>query len=311
MTWITPVDITPSTGSFLDVDLSGNISSGSTGVACHVVVNGAADAFAWRKNGSTDDRSSVDSYGLEGPTHFWFFCGVDGSRILELYVETANITVYLVAEFGSEAVFNTNLVDKAPAFDPWTDYDASSDTGGDTAIALMFEVPTGGGQNWGARKNGSTDDREYDVDSHAGVIIGCDGSEICELANGDNVSFFWQGYIKDSANMTFNTNATDISRGATGSWADLSALPAGADGGFIEVIANNYNDTWGLRKNGSAENIQGSSAGEQHAWGVIEADASRLIEGIIEIITTDFFLVGYNEAAAPPSGIVVLRRRRS
>ena len=291
ITWITPSEITPGTANaWTDADVSGSVPSGATGVILHIHVT-AIEETGWRKNGSSDNRKPTNYTG----SHFWCACGVDASRILELYVGSiTTVNVYLVGYFTSDSVFFTNALDKSLAgVGSWLDIDISSDTGGDTAIGAIWEViQTNYDLNWGFRKNGSSDNRVLDTDRHGAAIIGVDGSEICEgQISSVNVDFFLTGYVK--SNSTFNTNATDLSLGSTGSWIDLSALPAGATGGFIEVVTTSYSQNYGLRENGSAENIVAGAAGEQHAWGLVEADGSRLIEGEISSNNVDFFLVGY------------------
>lgn len=295
ITWLTPSDITPGTkGSWQDADVSGSVPSGATGVILHVYTGSiaAGRAVGFRKNGSTDNR--IDD--LWGDSHFWVAVGVDSNRVLELYAEDTYVNFSLVGYFGSDASFFTNAVDKSlGSTGSWTDIDISSDTGGDTAIGAIFEVI---GVNWprdyGFRKNGSTDNRVKRHYRHSAAIVGVDGSEICEgnIGNTD-MDFFLLGYI--TADSTFNTNATNLSLGSTGSWTDLSALPSGATGGFIEVITSGEYD-FGLRKNGSSEDIYKGPGGQEHAWGMVEADGSRLIEGKIANTNLDFFLVGYSES---------------
>lgn len=309
ITWLTPAEITPgSAAAWTDADVSATVPAGATGVILHIDTDGFGEAYAdvgWRKNGSTDNRTSP----CYGDQHFWCAIGVDSSRILELYVEsTTLVNIWLVGYFTDDASFFTNATNKSlGSTGTWTDIDISSDTGGDTAIAVILEIiDSTYGHDYGLRMNGSSDARTADSDQHCGAIIGCDVGEIFEgyISNTDT-DFYLVGYITKEA--TFNTNATDLSLGSTGSWIDLSALPVGATGGFFEITANTYTETWGLRKNGSAEAIIEGPGGEQHAWGAVEADASQLIEGYISSTNVDFFLIGYSEEAA--GGVVVFRRR--
>lgn len=299
MEWITPVEIAPSTsGSWQVVDVSGSVPSGGTGVILHIHNHsGSAQAVGWKKNDSTDDRKN-SMYAGGTPTHLWCAIGVDGDRKLELYVgTTTDLDVWLVGYFSADAVFFDEGIDKSlGSSGSWLDIDISSDTGGDTAIGAIFEVhPAPANRSWGFRMDESSDDRTYDVDSHGAAIIGVDGSEICEgKISNTSVDFFLVGYIKSGA--TFLLNATDLSLGSTGSWLDLSALPSGATGGFIEVKSGNYGQGFGLREDGSSEDIKGGCAGEQHAWGMVKADGSRIIEGYISSTSVDFFLVGYPTA---------------
>jgi len=298
---ITPVDVTPGTaGSWQDVDLSSHIPAGGTGALFHILaIDGRS--FGFRKNGSTDDRY-VD---LGEDVHTWAGCGVDGDRICEIKVQsTTNVTIYLVAYTVARVTWNTNGVDKTPATeDSWQDMDCSSEA--PDAIGLLFEIISGAGvREVGLRKNGSTDNRTTDVVEHHMplAIIGCDAGQVCEgyreSGFGGDPEFYLLGCI--TAGAVFNTNATDLSLSTTGSWLDLSALPAGVMG-FIEVTSSAAY-AFGLRKNGSAETIYYDVY--KHCWACMECDASQLIEGKIENVAVDFFEVGHAEAGAVSSTLV-------
>lgn len=299
--WITPVEITPGTAdAWVDCDVSTYVPAGATGVILHVVVTvGAVYDFSFRKNGSTDAR--VSRFSDTGTGNSWVAVGVDTNRVLELYLDDiTNMDVYLVGYYGSEAAFFTNAPNKSLSTTAaWTDIDISADTGAETAIAAVFDIS--GSETayyFGLRKNGSTDARTYYNRFHdcPCFVIGVDASEICE-GYIDNLvmDFFLLGYIKSS--HTFNTNATDLSLSTLAAWLDLAALPSGATGGYIEVPAAYGPYLYGLRKNGSVEDIY-QTTGLRVAFGIVECDASQIIEGKIEIVRVDFFLVGYATAAA-------------
>ncbi|MFQ5920250.1 MAG: hypothetical protein ACE5I4_09455, partial [Thermoplasmata archaeon] len=101
--------------------------------------------------------------------------------------------------------------------------------------------------------------------------------------------------LPGTTGATFFTNAVDKSLTATASWLeiDISGDTGGntANGAFIEVNGNQGND-YGLRKNGSTENILNRGAFSN--WGFIEVDANETLEGQIADLTTDFYLVGYS-----------------
>jgi len=221
--------------------------------------------------------------------------GVDSSRIFEAYVgHTTNISIWLVGYTKSGVTFKTNADNKSLS-DTGSWYDIDCSTEAPSAIGLIFEI-LGGSSNYavGLRKNGSTDNRIADTRGHRtfGAVIGCDGSQICEgYIENVAVDFYLLGYITDGC--TFNTNATDVSLGSTGSWQDLSALPSGANMGIIEVNDPSPYNLYGLRKNGSSEDFYQEA--RCHPWGIVECDASQVIEGKIEATTVDFFVVGYSE----------------
>jgi hypothetical protein len=292
---VTVVEVSPGTASaWTDVDVSAYVPSGATGVILHYVNTSSTTTYALglRKNGSTDARTQGLYYGA----HCWAAIGIDASRIFEAYIgDTTYIDIYLVGYTMSGVTFFTNAYDKSlTATAAWTDI--SCVTEAPSAVGLIFEVVGTSASVYamGFRKNGSTDNRTANAYYHDtfGVIIGCDASQICEGYIGNvAVDFFLVGYITDGC--TFNTNATDVSLSTTATWLDLTALPATANMGFIEVnTATTYN--YGLRKNGSAENIYKYAA--LHPWAFVECDASQIIEGEIANVAVDFFVVGYATA---------------
>jgi len=297
---ITPTEITAGAASeWTSMDAGALAPAGTTGLILHCVNTSISPReISLRKNGSTDDRHGD----MRPSVHFWAMIGVDASRIFEAYVEsTTDIDIYVVGYTKAGVTFKTNADDMSLATDDqWVAMDCSTEA--PSAIGLIFEIISTLTYQFGLRKNGSSDDRHVDTDDHNcfGAIIGCDASQICEgyIENLD-VDFFLVGYVTDGC--TFNTNATDVSLGTTDQWLDLSALPSGANMGFIEVTTNVKE--YGLRKNGSAEDIYGDAF--HHPWAIVEC-ASLIIEGKIEGTTADFFVVGYSELAPlviSPSGI--------
>jgi len=287
---ITPVEVTPGTASaWTDVDVSSYAPDGATGVILHIVnTSGTNYALGIRKNGSSDDRYRS----LFLNSHLWAATGVDADRIFEAYVQsTSYIDIYLVGYTMSGVTFFTNAYDKSLAtINEWTDIDCSAEA--PDAIGLIFEGYSGAGKYVGFRKNGSSDDRTGYSYYRLWTMIGCDASQVCEgYTSYTNYDFFLIGYITDGC--TFNTNATDVSLGSTGSWQDLPALPADSIMGFIEVNASVGAD-YGLRKNGSSEEIYLMAA--YHPWAFVECDASYIIEGKIADTGIDFFVVGYATA---------------
>jgi len=286
---IDPVDVTPvTTGAWTDVDISAYAPAGATGALLHCY---NTDYSGWelslRKKGSTDNYVSD----LGAITHCWAAIGVDADRKFQAYIGTDSVHILLVGYTMSGVTFLTNSVDKSPAsLGVWADMDCSAEA--PNAIGLIFWIETiAVGRHFGLRKKGSTDARTNLTNQFNcfGAIIGCDASQVCQGYRDANGIFLrLVGYITDGA--TFNTNATDVSLGSTGSWLDLAALPGGAVMGFIEVVnTGGYN--YGLRKNGSSENI--IYAAYMHPWAFVQCDSGGVIEGQISNLNVDFFLVGY------------------
>lgn len=296
VTWITPVDKISSAvdTAWTDIDCSAQIPSGATGVIFHYYDNrNFSDDVGWRKNGSTDDRFPAG----QGDGHCWGAVGLDASRIFEFYTENkSSKNLYIVGYFTDDAAFFDNGVDKSTGTTgSYQDVDISSDTGGDTAVGAIVER-AGTNAATAFRKNGSTDDRYGGVPNHQIRIIGVDGSEIFEQKIGNTGSdIYLLGYVTKES--TFHTNATDVSLGSTGSWIDLTALDSGATGGYLEIYTASAFANYGIRKNGSSQNVLNPPFVRSNC-ALVECDASQLLEGQTGSTDIDFFVVGYSEPSA-------------
>jgi hypothetical protein len=292
-----PVDITPTEdGTYQDIDVTAHVSNAS-GVLIRAF-NGESAAkrdIAVRKNGSTDDYYQ----GIGAQEHAYFAVGIDSSDIFECKLENSagDWEIYLVGYFDADdVVFLDNAVESPSTTGSWTDWDITSETGVDTAIGAICFIycHSSSLKEVGVRKNGSTDDRTNDVGSGSltgGIIVGVDDSEILEYYRETNyVDVFLIGYVKSG--MTFNTDASDISLGTTGSWTDLSSLGSDIEGIIVEVVSPTANYAWGLRPDGDAD-YDGDYADitQNHGWGVC-GTVSDIAEGKIENTAVDMFLIG-------------------
>jgi len=295
---VNAIEVTPGTANdWIDVDVSAYVPAGATGVILHFVNTAGAynHATGLRKKGSTDARTAE----LDYLSHCWAAIGIDANRIFQAYVaDKDDIDIYLVGYTTSGVTFFTNAYDKSLlTTGSWQEIDCSTEA--PNAIGLIFEMVGDPVNEYyvGLRKNGSTDDRKESNWGHNTItaIIGCDGAQKCQgyIADLDQ-DFFLVGYITDGC--IFNTNATEISLSTTASWLDLAAIQD-AVMGFIEVHSS-YNYNYGLRKNGSNEDIY--KYAYYHPWAFVECGANGIIEGKIEDAGVDFFLVGYANARAGP-----------
>ncbi len=289
----TEVTVTPVNG-WRTVNASALAPAGSTGVIIHIVNTSASSySVGLRKNGSTDDRAAT----LDANCHTWAIIGVDANRIFQAYTEhLTNVDFYVVGYTVTGVTIATNATLKTFTAHATTFYDIDCSVQAPSATGLIFEIYGTDWQNFGIRKNGSTDARRLPTIYHNtfSAIVGCDTGQICEGQHASTeIYFYLTGYVTDGA--TFNTNATNLSLAGTGAWTDLTALPATSNMGFIEVASSDFYN-YGLRKNGTSENIYQQAV--QHPWGIVECDTSQLIEGEIANTGCDFFLVGYSTAAA-------------
>lgn len=288
-TWITPVEVTPATQeSWEDVDVSSHVPAGMTGVILHVYLSGTVSRdFGLRKNGSSDARIESRFYG----SHFWAMMGIDANRIFECYIgSTANVFVFLVGYTDSDVTFFTNAYDKSLDSNiEWLDIDCSTEC--PNAIGIIIEVITPTGV-YGVRKNGSSDSRLMSEVNIGYAIIGCDESQIVEgYISVLTTDFFIIGYV--TAGATFFTDGYDKSLGSSGSYIDIdcSTEAPNAIGLFFEVITEGQRKLFALRKNGVTDDFYYDAAKRPFAF--VECDESQIVEGKIEDLTVDFFLIGY------------------
>ncbi len=297
---VEPTNVTPAiTGSWRDVDVSARIPEGATGVILHIIAGGSMDRqIGIRKKGSTDNRIDY----MSGTGHFWTMIGVDSDRIFQAYIsDTTDQNIYLVGYTGAGVTYFTNAINKSlSSTGEWTDIDCSVECPG--AKGLIFEVVvTSSAYRAGFRKKGSTDNRLHYVEKHNSfcAVIGCDANQIAQAyISNSRVSFYLLGYITDG--VTFNTNATDVSLGNLAVYTDLAALPSSdAVMGIFEVCGSTYYKHH-LRKKGSTEDLYARAC---HSWAIVECDEDQIVEGKIENLGLDYYLVGYASltSVSPPA----------
>jgi hypothetical protein len=290
---VDPVSVTlSSTGAYEEVDVDDYIASlpsGVTGVALRVInTHTAPVGYRYRKNGSTDDLSDA----VTASAHVQAYVGLDASNIFEFYRVSTTISIYIVGYF-IDVTFLTNLTDVSTATTgSWADLDS----GQSSAIGLiLLPHPTSTtSYDYGLRKNGSTDDRHNRaVRKQGDWIIGADAGVSEQYIENNTFDMYLIGYI--TANFTFNTNASDISLGSTGSYADLTAGAATAKANIVEVASSSYYD-FALRRNGASDDIYYRV--NRHTCIIVGADTSGVSEGKIANTGADFFLIGWANTVA-------------
>lgn len=143
---VSTTSISVSPGGWDEVDISSSVPSGATGVVIYAV-NAANSklAFGARKPGSADER--IDDIWEYGQTYI--YCGVDGSRHIELYRESTSITFYLNMYTGSGVIFFTDGIAKTGSAvtasgwygwtEGWIELDCSANVPSG-ATGLIFET---------------------------------------------------------------------------------------------------------------------------------------------------------------------------
>lgn len=294
VTFITPTDITPGpNGSWTDVDVTSHVSVDATGVMLEIysTIGSVRDAGARRNGDTTDFISNLDYHGKS------MVCvGVDDNKIIEIYKSTADIYVYIHGYFEGEATFFSTPIDVSPSgAGAFEDTDISSDTGSDTAtIAIVSVQTTNNNRNDYFRANGSTDDfSSTHLAGNVTFLVPCDENEIYEtkLETLTTSIPYLVGYMTDGA--TFYTNAVDETPASSGSFVDLSALPAGALGAHYSVIKNSGgSDRFDLRKKGSSRD-NNRLIHYKHSTYSSECDSNGIVQGFASASTVAIYEKGY------------------
>ncbi len=302
-----PLEVTPgSTGSWADVDVSGTVPSGATGVILQMVnTAGTAYHYGCRNNGSSDtwmlgaQKTAVANGGG------FYMVGVDSNRFLEVYMENAAVKTYLVGYTKTGVTFFTNAANKSlGSTAAFVDIDISGDTGAATATGAIFIVKHTGSpaRNFALRKKGSTDDRYTSLAAgHAtGVLIGVDASEICEMKiQNTAVDAYLVGYVTSGAVLF--TDGVDKSTATTASYVDVDITANigsdDANGAILEFSSSNAYNT-AVRLNGATYDYYKLL---EHDFGLCTIDSGDVFEQKIAHSNMDVFLVGYTLGMMPPT----------
>lgn len=275
------------TGSWQDVDISAYCPPGTTGVILRCFNNATSDYnLGYRKKGSSDDRHGDQNARCQ----CWVACGVDANRVLELYIEHAEVYICLVGYFGPEAVFFTNGIDKSVGTaGSWQDVDISADLipGDSACLAFLEFVATA--STFGVRKKGS-DAEAYTSYDHRGGVAGLDANHRYEnWINATSTDVYLLGYLKAGAVVPDATAI--VTPGTTESFVDLTALPAGAIGG-IYWLKGTVSYGAAVRANGASETTFPQL--NRISYAMVGCDGSRLVEAKIASTTSNnVTLLGY------------------
>ena len=300
-----------SAAGWTSVNVSAIVPAGATGAIVHITILPVAQtAVGWRKTGSTDARIQTWESNAIRYSHMWTPVGLDVNRSFDYYDVANRVQVRLVGYTISGVTMLTNATDNSTAtVGSWQKIYANAPS----ATGLIFEVidATGGNPAYDFRKNGSTDWRFNDgmlgtLYRHSAAVVGCDASQITEqYISATSADVFLTGYITDGA--VFYTNSVNISLPDNGNeWIDLTAFPANTGFGFINVMTSNWPTEFGLRENGSTENITGMATGDCHSFGIVAANNITWdIEGFTAYTAhVGFYVNGYTELPSSVTPVV-------
>jgi hypothetical protein len=225
---ITPIGINvPATGgAWADIDLSGYIPSGANGIVGlfnHSDAN--AVGYGFRSKGSGDDRRARAS----GRILAGVIVGCDANRFIECNSNSSVTQTLYVFGYtkAPDVVIGTDGVPLTPSVGSWQTVDLSVQCPGAIGIILEVYNSATGFNTFGARMNGSGDNRTsgtYGHNTHD-IVIGCDASQLIQLFRGaTSIEFYIRGYI--TANAVFNQNAVEYVPTVLDTWQEKT-IPTG------------------------------------------------------------------------------------
>jgi hypothetical protein len=297
VTWLdTPVDISPgTTGSFQNVDISSYVAVGAE-IAILKAVNTGASAyqFGYVEDSSVLTRKARISAGVVTMG----FCGIASDRSIDIWIGNAAVDVYLIGYFDSASAVCTEsatALSHSLSNATWGDVDIGVDN---SAIGAIIEVWTDDGANTdlGYRPDGTTYAPTGSVAYGRCFIVKVTNDIFdCYLEDTAVMSVFLRGYI--TAGVTFESTPAERTVADVGDWYDLSSnLPAGATGGFYDIVSTDSGQTFGMRADGNtSDTLTAKSA--KHNFYATKA-ALQVVEGNISSTAQKFYLVASIDGAS-------------
>ena len=294
--------MTDTTDSFIDIDVSSACPAGATAAIVEIYSPTAADTnftFGIRPNGNSTDTTVTIFDDRVG----FYVVPLDSDRVFEYRNDDTSGTnkFYVHGYFGSEFTALGTWVDVTPGTNnTWTDTDLTAHISGSPTAVVFQSAGNLGGAAAGksiVRANGSTDDFTAKNNMQTNCIIcGMDGDDVVETFKSQtNTKIYLIGYI--TSGIVLTEPATDLSP-TTGSYQDLTALPAGAIGGIYRTHTTTTNTY--VRKNGSSDDRK-ELFGRENGLAIVECDASRICEAYVTSGTV--YQIGYfNEEATISTG---------
>jgi hypothetical protein len=305
ITWFLNSDskvYTPTTGSWQDVDLSGDsdIPAGATGVVLEIVnldTPGNPHIGQVRAKGSTDDKTSGAMIG--GTTQIMAFVKLDANKIFQAYRDNTNIRFYVRGYTGADVIFFDNWSDVAGGHTAATTYVVN--VGGSpynvppnsiVILELYNEVGTSTEANLLFARFGASLTIGYGQGisgAHQYIMVGVDSGSRFQHRRGGNTdynNFHLVGYIK-SVGFWRTTASNDILPSGTtiGSWTDI-ALSSLLNNGSATIALLMSELQPAVSQPMKVDFRENGSSDDQHLYGNLRNSNPR---------TRIFYLVGIDD----------------
>ncbi|MBF0520231.1 MAG: hypothetical protein HQK92_10950, partial [Nitrospirae bacterium] len=290
------IDITPSSGSWVTINLSSYIPADTTVVVLRVHDDGYGEhlSYGLRTYGSSNDNYPVGW--INGISQCDFYVKVSTDLKIEAKTQTSHCKLKLMGYFTADATgFATPYTIASDLTGSWIAYDLSSYIPMSTKFALLEITCTDSvWNNTGIRPFGSSDTRvapQYGA-SHFGFCVPIDGNRKFEaVKNGGTTKIYLHGYV--SAGRSF-VNGINKSVTNTDNYQTITLTPPwGASGVLIEswTHTSGHDGFVALRKTGSTDDIYKTNSYSTHAIG--GNFTAKTIEGKRQNSYMDFYVMGY------------------
>lgn len=255
----------------------------------HLITKESDRPIGLRPTGST--HTEVDL--VRAYSHVWAMVALDEDKAFEVYVYSTYYQEIWLMGYATEAaivMFDNPIVKTPPAGDAWQTIDLSSTC--PDAIGIFCEVARHIDQYpRGIRKHGSTDNRIFPF-YHNWPVVGCDQNQKIDYYPDQytwkTAKLFITGYIKKSA--TFFTNAPEHSLDEINIYKTIT-LDSGPSLAFFESYSEWGFNKFAMRPFGSDEDLFYKMNG-YHSFAICPINSNGKLEGKIDHLETDFFLMG-------------------
>ncbi|WP_455278325.1 hypothetical protein, partial [[Eubacterium] cellulosolvens] len=315
ITWFLNSDskvYTPTTGSWQDIDLSGDpaIPAGATGVVLEIInqdTPGNPHIGQVRAKGSTDDRTSGARIG--GTTQIMAFVKLDANKIFQAYRDNTNIRFYVRGYTGDAVVFYTdwsNVKGAASISSPVTITLSGVPPNSIAILELYEQVDTGYAQLYFRRTGTSGLNVRYGqggiANAHQFIMVGLNSLSRFDYYRPNNLvndynRYNLVGYILP-IDPTLKgvgfwlTNPVGDIQGSipANTWSDIditSSTSSSASVALTTIRCKDLTAPGGIRK---ADVRKNTSSDDQFAFGALDDGPSNLPESVI------FYAVGLDNS---------------
>jgi hypothetical protein len=279
---------------WIDIDLNAHATLPSTGVTGVALRIAGSASFGFRAKGSTMTMTSTVSTRCFGG-----WAGVDANDKFQIYSSSKTaIRVYVVGYMTAGFTFFASAIAMSTStLNTWEEVDCTAHVPA-AATALIFQPRniSSNDYNFGIRDAGSTDDLRPEITrmTCGTAITKCTACKCEQYIENAYVDLYLVGYVTGESLGTFfrDKAGNDYSLGGAGAYTDLTALPVGARVGIFEVMDDGTSTaySYALRKNGEALD---EYLDNQHCFVTVEADINGVVEGKVENLITNFYLIGW------------------